>query len=73
MSYDPLSIDSQLSTILSRMNSQDAKLESILAQCIKTNGRVTMLEVFKSELKIKMGILAAVISAATAWIIKRNG
>ena len=73
MSYDPLSIDSQLSTILSRMNSQDAKLESILAQCIKTNGRVTMLEMFRSELKIKMGILAAVISAATAWIIKRNG
>ena len=73
MSYDPLSIDSQLSTILSRMNSQDAKLESILAQCIKTNGRVTMLEVFKNELKGKVAILAAVISAATAWIIKRNG
>ena len=72
MSYDPLSIDSQLSTILSRMNSQDAKLESIHAQCIKTNGRVTMLESFKNELKGKVAILAAVISAATAWIIKRN-
>ena len=73
MSYDPLSIDSQLSTILSRMDSQDAKLESILAQCIKTNGRVSMLESFKNELKGKVAILAAVISAATAWIIKRNG
>ena len=73
MSYDANSTDSMLSKILERMTSQDAKLESIHAQCIKTNGRVTMLEVFKSELKIKMGILAAVISAATAWIIKRNG
>ena len=73
MSYDPLSIDSQLSTILSRMNSQDAKLESILAQCIKTNGRVTMLEVFKNELKGKVAILAAVVSGLTAWFIKRNG
>ena len=72
MSYDPLSIDSQLSTILTRMDAQDAKLEIILTQCIKTNGRVTMLEVFKNELKGKVAILAAVISAATAWIIKRN-
>ena len=73
MSYDPLSIDSQLSTILTRMDAQDAKLEHILVQCIKTNGRVTMLEVFKNELKGKVAILAAVISAFTAWIIKRNG
>ena len=73
MSYDPLSIDSQLSTILSRMNSQDAKLESSLAQCIKTNGRVTMLESFKNELKGKVAILAAVVSTITAWVIKRNG
>jgi len=35
-------------------------------------GRVTMLEVFKNELKGKVAILAAVISAITAWIIKRN-
>ena len=73
MSYDPLSIDSQLSTILSRMDSQDAKLESIHAQCLKTNGRVTMLESFKNELKGKVAILAAVVSTITAWIIKRNG
>jgi hypothetical protein len=73
MSYDPLSIDAQLSAILTRMDAQDKMLEQVLAQCIKTNGRVTMLEMFRSELKIKMGILAAVISAATAWIIKRNG
>ena len=73
MSYDPLSIDSQLSTILTRMDAQDAKLEIILTQCIKTNGRVTMLEVFKNELKGKVAILAAVVSGLTAWFIKRNG
>ena len=73
MSYDPLSIDSQLSTILTRMDAQDAKLEIILTQCIKTNGRVTMLESFKNELKGKVAILAAVVSGLTAWFIKRNG
>ncbi len=73
MSYDANSTDSMLSKILERMTSQDAKLESIHQQCIKTNGRVTMLESFKNELKGKVAILAAVVSTITAWIIKRNG
>jgi len=72
MSYDPLSVNAQLSSILTRMDSQDKMLEQVLQQCIKTNGRVTMLEVFKNELKGKVAVLAAVISAITAWIIKRN-
>ncbi|NBW13281.1 MAG: hypothetical protein EBR82_35260 [Caulobacteraceae bacterium] len=79
MSYDPLSVNAQLSSILTRldnqvtrMDAQDKMLEQVLAQCIKTNGRVNMLESFKSELKGKVAVLAAVISAITAWIIKRN-
>jgi hypothetical protein len=72
MSYDPLSINAQLSSILTRMDAQDKMLEQVLQQCIKTNGRVTMLESFKNELRGKVAILAAVISAATAWLIKRN-
>jgi len=72
MSYDPLSVNAQLSSILTRMDAQDKMMENILTQCIKTNGRVTMLEVFKNELKGKVAVLAAVISAITAWIIKRN-
>ena len=72
MSYDPLSVNAQLSSILTRMDAQDKMMENILSQCIKTNGRVTMLESFKNELKGKVAILAAVISAITAWIIKRN-
>ena len=73
MNFDPLSVNAQLSSILTRMDSQDKMLEQVLQQCIKTNGRVTMLEVFKNELKGKVAILAAVISALTAWFIKRNG
>jgi hypothetical protein len=72
MSYDPLSVNAQLSSILTRMDAQDKMLEQVLQQCIKTNGRVTILESFKNELKGKVAVLAAVISAATAWIIKRN-
>ncbi len=72
MNFDPLSVNAQLSSILTRMDAQDKMLEQVLQQCIKTNGRVTMLESFKNELKGKVAILAAVISAITAWIIKRN-
>jgi hypothetical protein len=54
------------------MDAQDKVLEQVLQQCIKTNGRVTMLESFKNELRGKVAVLAAVISAITAWIIKRN-
>ncbi len=72
MSYDPLSVNAQLSSILTRMDAQDKMLEQVLQQCIKTNGRVTMLESFKNELRGKVAILAAVISAITAWLIKRN-
>ena len=73
MNFDPLSVNAQLSSILTRMDAQDKMLEQVLQQCIKTNGRVTMLESFKNELKGKVAILAAVISALTAWFIKRNG
>jgi len=73
MNFDPLSVNAQLSSILTRMDAQDKVLEQVLQQCIKTNGRVTMLESFKNELKGKVAILAAVISALTAWFIKRNG
>ena len=73
MNFDPLSVNAQLSSILTRMDSQDKMLEQVLQQCIKTNGRVTMLESFKNELKGKVAVLAAVISALTAWFIKRSG
>ena len=65
-----------LSRILERMDAQDAKLESIHAQVILTNGRVKMLEVWRDELKGKVTILAGIlsvgISALTHWLFKRS-
>ena len=76
MTYDPNSTDSMLSRILERMDSQDAKLESIHEQVILTNGRVKLLEVWRDELKGKVTIIAGIlsigISALTHWILKRN-
>ena len=76
MSYDPNSTDSMLSKILERMDSQDAKLESIHKQTMLTNGRVSAVEVWKSQLHgnitIVAGVFSAVVSALTAWFIKRS-
>ena len=76
MSYDPLSIDSQLSKILTRMDAQDAKLQIIHEQVVLTNGRVSTLEVWKDQLHgnitVVAGVFSAAVSAITAWVIKRN-
>lgn len=76
MNYDPNSTDSMLSRILERMDAQDAKLESIHAQVILTNGRVKLLEIWRDELKGKVTILAGIlsvgISALTHWFLKRS-
>ena len=77
MSYDANSTDSMLSRILERMDSQDAKLQVIHEQVVLTNGRVSMLEVWKDQLHgtitVVAGVFSAAVSAITAWIVKRNG
>lgn len=45
--YNPNSVDSQLATIISRLNGQDVYLRNIHAQTKLTNGRVTKLEMSK--------------------------
>jgi hypothetical protein len=76
MSYDPNSTDSMLSKILERMDSQDVKLESIHKQTMLTNGRVSAVEVWKSQLNANItiiaGLFSAAVSAITAWAIKRS-
>ena len=64
------------SKVLERMDSQDAKLDSIHKQVILTNGRVSTLEVWKDQLHgnitMMAGIFSAAVSAITAWFIKRS-
>jgi len=76
MNYDSNSTDSILSRILERMQAQDDKLQTILDQCVKTNGRVSKLEVWRDQLHgnitVVAGVFSAAVSAITAWVIKRN-
>ena len=76
MNYDPNSTDSMLSRILERMQAQDDKLQTILDQCVKTNGRVSKLEMWRDQLHgnitVVAGVFSAAVSAITAWVIKRN-
>jgi hypothetical protein len=49
--------------VLSRMDAQDAKLDEIHKQAVKTNGRVTRLEAFRERLEGRMEGL----TEARAW------
>ena len=64
--YNPNSLDSQVSTIITRLNGQDVILRAIHAQTKLTNGRVTKLEMSKIYF---VGICAGV-SGLTAALWK---
>jgi len=46
--YDPNNCNAMFSQILEHQKSMDGKLDNILDQCKKTNGRVSSLETFRS-------------------------
>ncbi len=73
MSYDPQSTDAMFSRIMQRLDTQDEILKRIEAQTIKTNGRVSLLETWRTELTAKVAVISAGVSSAVAigaWVFK---
>lgn len=75
MRFDPQSLDAQLATIIAgqKTHSEEmdrqfkdvrAELVVIREQAIKTNGRVTVLELWRETSKAKMAGMATVLGAA---------
>lgn len=68
--FDPNSTDAMFAQILERNNSQDRKLDLILKQVEKTNGRVTMLERWRDILTAKAAVIAGIASLLTTALLK---
>lgn len=64
--FNPHSNDAMFARILARMDAQDQKLDAILDQATRTNGRVGHLERWRDEVKAKVAVVSACISGAVA-------
>jgi hypothetical protein len=56
LEFNPNSSDAKFAQVLVRLDNQDNVLGSILAQALKTNGRVSSLESFRAIMYVLGGI-----------------
>lgn len=74
MSYDPNSIDAMFARILQRMDTQDEILGRIESQTTRTNGRVSKLEQWRTDIRARVAVISAGISGAiglAGWLLSR--
>ena len=73
MPYDPQSTDAMFSRIIERLDRQDEVLKRIEAQTTKTNGRVSKLENWRTEIAAKVAVISGGVSAlvgGVAWLLQ---
>ena len=64
-----IQVAERLATIEANQKTHDGKLDKILSQVEKTNGRVTKLEQWQAVLKSNITLIAAIASALTSAIV----
>ena len=74
--YKPDSIDATLSRILANQEAADRKADAILAQVVKTNGRVSVLETWRAVVTARVVTLSAFVAGLVSlvgWAFDRFG
>ena len=64
-----IQVAERLATIEANQRTHDGKLDKILSQVERTNGRVTSLERWQAVLKSNITLIAAIASALTSAIV----
>ena len=70
--FNPHSLNATLARIIANQEEESRKSDAILAQAIKTNGRVSMLETWREVITGKMAIVSsgvATIVSVAAWAL----
>jgi len=62
MTYDPNSDDAMFSRIEQKLEELLARTARIEQQTIKTNGRVTLLETWQTDVRARIAVVALVVS-----------
>jgi hypothetical protein len=71
-SFHPNSLDATLARILANQDEANRKADAILAQVVKTNGRVSVLETWREVITGKMALVSAgvaVVVSLGAWVV----
>ena len=71
-SFHPNSLDATLARILANQDEANRKADAILAQVVKTNGRVSVLETWREVITGKMALVSAGVACVIslgAWVV----
>lgn len=70
-SFNPKSSNAMFATILSEIKELRAQSDRIEAQTIKTNGRVSAIEMWRENIKVRVALASFIIASLTTMALPK--